>query len=405
MNTTSSICGDIENSDFESRFLQELTLNRLNFHKDNYDTFFRGPEPKENRLGLKNAAQSVAREAIDFLQASSKGDALKSKVDRFSNFLKDRLAYRYIPEIYFQRTLAEFKQFQFLYDHLADEESRKILMSLLAYKVLGFRKVKLKRNNSEYWDGIEQSKKLDTGLPEMRIPFLTWPLKCFDVSPLGFDMQLYTYAQAIAINFVQKQYVLHRDNVVCKAEEGDVVIDAGGCWGDTALQFACEVGENGHVYTFEFVPTNLNVMNKNLDLNPHLKSRITKVENPVGAKSGELMYFYENGPGSRVSKTKVDDRYLECEIISIDRVVKDKKIKKVDFIKMDVEGSELDALIGAEKTIKKYRPKLAICIYHKPDDYLTIPSYLDKLNLGYRFYIDHHTIYLNETVLFAVPRK
>ena len=74
-----------------------------------------------------------------------------------------------------------------------------------------------------------------------------------------------THAQAITINFVQKQYVSSsRDNVVCKLKRVMLLLMlvAVRKGGDTALQFVCEVGENGHVYTFEFVPTNLNVMNK-----------------------------------------------------------------------------------------------------------------------------------------------
>jgi FkbM family methyltransferase len=216
-------------------------------------------------------------------------------------------------------------------------------------------------------------------------------------------MRVHTYAQSLAINFIQKQYVLARRGITCKVETRDVVIDAGGCWGDTTLQFACETGEKGHVFVFEFVPSNLEIMRKNIALNPSLSSLITIIENPIGLTSGEKLYFFENGPASRVASKKIDRRYIECTILSIDQMVADRNLNKVDFIKMDIEGSELDALKGAENTIRTFRPKLAICIYHRPEDYLTIPKYLNELNLGYRFYIEHHTIFLGETVLFAIP--
>jgi hypothetical protein len=70
---------------------------------------------------------------------------------------------------------------------------------------------------------------------------------------------------------------------------------------------------------------------------------------------------------------------------------------------MDIEGAELAALKGAEAAIRKHRPKLAISVYHRPDDFQAIPRYLESLNLGYRYYLDHHTLYQNETVLFAAP--
>ena len=387
--------------DFETHLLRTLTANRFNNHQDNYDTFFRG-QPPQNPDTIANRATTLVRETKEIF---SQGPVLvnaKAKAVRLASFLKQSLLFRFLPAQYFHMTLAQYKKFEFLYQRLVDHGSRELLVSLLAYRILGFRKVKLARNAPAYWAGIEQARGLDTGRLPIKIPFVTWPLVCFDVTPLGFEMLVHTYAQTIAINFVQKQYVYARDGMVCKAETGDVVIDAGACWGDTTLQFACEVGPSGHVYAFEFVPSNLGVMRHNIALNPQLIPRITVVENPVGANSGEKMFFFENGPASRVATTKVDDRYIECSILSIDQMVSDKKLTKVDFIKMDIEGSELDALKGAEQTIRQFKPKLAICIYHKPDDYITIPQYLDELNLGYRFYIDHHMIFLNETVLFCV---
>jgi hypothetical protein len=78
-------------------------------------------------------------------------------------------------------------------------------------------------------------------------------------------------------------------------------------------------------------------------------------------------------------------------------------LRKVDFIKMDIEGSEPEALMGAEQTIRKHRPKLAIAIYHDLRHFASIPHWIHDLNLGYKFYIGHFTIHAEETVLFARP--
>ena len=75
----------------------------------------------------------------------------------------------------------------------------------------------------------------------------------------------------------------------------------------------------------------------------------------------------------------------------------------VDFIKMDIEGAESEALEGAKQTIRAFHPKLAISVYHKLDDFWTIPKYIDQLGMGYRFYLRHFTIHREETVLFAGP--
>jgi hypothetical protein len=73
----------------------------------------------------------------------------------------------------------------------------------------------------------------------------------------------------------------------------------------------------------------------------------------------------------------------------------------VDFIKLDIEGAEEQALRGAEQTIRKMRPKMAVCLYHSPDDFVRLPRLLDEYCPNYKFYIKHATMHAEETVLFA----
>lgn len=76
---------------------------------------------------------------------------------------------------------------------------------------------------------------------------------------------------------------------------------------------------------------------------------------------------------------------------------------RVTTIKMDIEGSELEALKGARETIRRDKPKLAICIYHKTEDLWEIPLYIKSLIPEYRFYIRHHgPSGLYDSVLYAV---
>ena len=69
---------------------------------------------------------------------------------------------------------------------------------------------------------------------------------------------------------------------------------------------------------------------------------------------------------------------------------------------MDIEGAELEALKGAEETIKRYRPKLAICVYHKPEDIVEIPKYILNINPDYKLYLRHYSDNAGETVLYAI---
>ena len=76
--------------------------------------------------------------------------------------------------------------------------------------------------------------------------------------------------------------------------------------------------------------------------------------------------------------------------------------EKVSFVKMDIEGAELNALEGAEKTILKCRPKLAISVYHKPEDIWEIPTYILSLHDGYQLWLRHYSSGHDDTVLYAI---
>jgi hypothetical protein len=90
---------------------------------------------------------------------------------------------------------------------------------------------------------------------------------------------------------------------------------------------------------------------------------------------------------------------------SIDSLVKNNQIFKIDYLKLDVEGSELAALKGADMAIKKFRPKLAISLYHNPNDLFEIPLYIKNQYPFYDFYLDHYTIHYDETVLYCMPKS
>lgn len=114
-------------------------------------------------------------------------------------------------------------------------------------------------------------------------------------------------------------------------------------------------------------------------------------------KNGDL-YFCERGSSSYL--TTKDKSNRSVHVSAIDDI---EECEDATFIKMDIEGAEWDALHGAEKTILKNKPKLAICIYHSDEDMIRIPEYIHDLVPGYKLYIRHHTRRDHETVLYAIP--
>ncbi|MCK1995311.1 FkbM family methyltransferase [Peribacillus muralis] len=289
-----------------------------------------------------------------------------------------------------------------LFSHLEDQSSRDLLLKVLSFRLLGNTKVKLPLNTDEYWAQRQTLKNIINNNEIIKTSYHGWNLPLFNLSTVKYDLQLYTPSIGISATFIDRQYEYDKIAPAIKARDADIVIDAGGCFGDTALYFAHEVGESGHVYTLEFIPSNLGIMSKNLDLNEKLKQRITVVGRPLWNVSNDVLYYKDQGPASSVTFSKTDDTNGVASTISIDDLVKQRNIPKVDFIKMDIEGAEMNALKGAIQTIQTFRPKLAIAIYHQIKDFADVVNFIAELDLGYKFYLGHYTIYAQETILFAV---
>ncbi len=87
----------------------------------------------------------------------------------------------------------------------------------------------------------------------------------------------------------------------------------------------------------------------------------------------------------------------EIEVAAIDDVLD----RKANYIKMDIEGAELEALKGAQKQLEQ-GAQLAVSLYHKSRDIWEIPEYIKSINPAYNFYLRHYTNSIFETVLYAV---
>jgi FkbM family methyltransferase len=270
----------------------------------------------------------------------------------------------------------------------------------LLLRILGGRHVRL----SAYREGNDEAsarlQKLLMRKNTHAVPNYIHPLHLWKVPGREGPIQLHTDGFTVRNTFLLEEYVYRSDRVEIEARSGDVVIDGGGCWGDTALYFADRVGSTGRVHSFEFLPENIRVFDENLRLNPHLKDRIQVVPFALWNVSGEKLGSTGSGAASSLSASAPSGSLTETR--SIDDYVR-ASCGKVDYIKLDIEGAELNALRGAESTLRTFRPKLAVCLYHQMSDFVSIPACLEGLGLGYSFYLGHVTRYHEETVLFALP--
>lgn len=294
-------------------------------------------------------------------------------------------------------------ELEWLYAHLADQESRDLLVSLMAFRVLGHQRVKLAYNRPAYWANIRRMEEYACNAESIDVSFQGSRLRKMDLRPFGVPVTLFAIPAGVWGILIEEQYrCVMADGAAIQACEGDVAIDAGACWGDTALYFAAKVGPSGRVFSCEFLPRNLKVFRSNLDLNPHLKDRVVLVERAIWSSSDQTLFLRGDGPVTRVNlRPSVSDE-PSIETLSIDDLVVRHGLTRLDFIKMDIEGSEMPALRGAERSLRRFRPKLAISVYHNLEDFWSVPQFLDAMGLCYRFFLRHSTISVAETVLFAV---
>jgi FkbM family methyltransferase len=291
---------------------------------------------------------------------------------------------------------------EWLYANLSDDESRDLLVKLSAYRSLGYRKIKLPTNTQKFWHARSQAQAIPRGEEELDADFLGWKLHERSLETFGYPIRMFTLPGACYTTFVHEQYRCETADGPIECAEGDVAIDAGGCYGDTALYLAHKAGLNGKVASFEFLPANVSIFRRNMDLNPHLASRIRFYENPVYSQSDEELFVIGNGPGTRVVTESRDPSALKVKTLKIDDLVARGDLPRIDFIKMDIEGAELEALKGSECVLRQFKPKMAITVYHSFKDFWIIPRFLHSLGLNYRFYLRHFTTHAEETVLFAV---
>jgi len=171
-------------------------------------------------------------------------------------------------------------------------------------------------------------------------------------------------------------------------------LDGGAYIGDTIQTLIAHNQIFAQIYAFEPDTENFKrLLLQTSDLSNHIPVKLLQ----CGLWSSKTVVSFNDGlgAGSKIS----DDNKLKVTLVTIDDIVGN---NQCNFIKLDIEGAELDALEGAKRTIQKFRPRLAICCYHKPDHLWKIPIWINNLNLNYKLYLRNHQYNTFETVIYAI---
>ena len=181
---------------------------------------------------------------------------------------------------------------------------------------------------------------------------------------------------------------------------GEVFVDCGAYNGDTIREFLQHQNNySGNILAFEPDEKNFQKLQVYISTLPErIRKNVIAKQVPVGI-CGQIVNFSSTGT---VASRVTEDGDMEMNCVCIDQETID---LAPSFIKMDIEGAEIDALNGARKAIQRSRPILAICIYHKPDDLWQIPLLISSFVDDYHFFLRPHDEEGWDLVCYAIPSE
>ena len=181
---------------------------------------------------------------------------------------------------------------------------------------------------------------------------------------------------------------------------GDVIMDAGANNGYIALYFSKLTGQSGKVYAFEPDSFNINHIKENIALDQTLDDNII-IQDLLLWNENTMVDFYEAGTvGSSAVWKPEGEKLVKKEAVTIDDWVKRNNITQLDFIKMDIEGAEIEAMDGCVETMKSLKPNFAIASYHIVNGeptYIKMEEFFKKHGYPYKTV----TFKKNEIITFA----
>ena len=184
---------------------------------------------------------------------------------------------------------------------------------------------------------------------------------------------------------------------LCPLSPDEVFVDRGAFDGDTVQLFLKESGESfRQIVAFEPDPANFAHLRENAARMPGAERQAIQVLHAAtGARSGKVRLMAEGTKSSAIGAGGV-----EVDCVTLDAVL---STPAPTYLKMDIEGAEVDTLAGASRVIRDHAPVLAICCYHCQDHLWRIPLLIHSLNPDYRFFLRPHDLEMWDLVCYAIP--
>lgn len=181
-----------------------------------------------------------------------------------------------------------------------------------------------------------------------------------------------------------------------KPEPGEIILDGGAFDGDTCNR-SFQVSNPGRILAVEPLAASYRML---LERTKRHAERCDYVNKALWSE--ERLLHFACDPHAPEGNAVSTHGAVAVPATTIDTMLRDFSIERMDLIKLDVEGSERQALQGARETIERFHPKLQVCLYHSLKDLWEIPLFIESNFPGYDFHIGHHMFNPHETVLYAV---
>jgi FkbM family methyltransferase len=196
-------------------------------------------------------------------------------------------------------------------------------------------------------------------------------------------------------DFLENQYF---DEKIINLNNNEEFVDCGSYTGDTIESFLQRTENNFKaIYAFEPDQKNLKELRAmSYRISGNKKSKFHLYDCGVGAVNETVRFSSFGNESSHIS----DSGEIEVKISKLDDIMHQ---FHPTFIKMDIEGAELDALEGAISTIQRCFPKMAICTYHRQNHLWEIPLFLKAIYPAYRIYLRRYRDSYGDVVCYAIP--
>ncbi len=196
----------------------------------------------------------------------------------------------------------------------------------------------------------------------------------------------------------EKNYSHYFDFDLISCDEKEVFVDLGAYVGDTIMDYLTQYGSHCYqkIYGYEVTEESFTSLKKSLSYYPNILCQKKAVSDESG-----ILYIEKNAVDASANIVWKEGK----EENAIETVTLDEDIKEpITFLKMDIEGSETKALLGAKRHITEEHPKLAISVYHNHEDLWKIPKLIYEMWDGYFFDLRYYgnAVFPTEIVLFAV---